>query len=445
MLYDFDCETDRFCLVQVLILMTYWQENPSEVKHLWHWIGIAHTLAVRMGLDRNPERSSIPNLKSKMWKRVWWSCYIRDRTLALGLRQSPRTFIDCQNYPALEVQDFDIKDPSSAVSDLFPSCKALTDIEQQRWWAQLCISQIQLCHILPEIFDARYSSLVPTLTRSQEVSGVTVPEPPSFEPQKIQECDRKLDTWFNNFPREVVYKAPGSFYFAANQNLLVLHGSMVNMFYYALICALHRPNSASLLRGISPSEVASQRKSRHAATTITSILGDLQISEMTTLMPSWGMTSLLQAAVTHLCDCQASNAYLRSQSRHQFEACIGFLGDIQHVHAYGAYAIKYLTSAAKRTYDGPNTPQSTIHDSGEPNQNVALSSTMVPFNLACEPDFSSQHALPSAIPMPVDQFDADLGGQQFWLEGTEVYETLDFNMDMDFVMNPEEAYSLSLP
>ncbi|KIV88037.1 hypothetical protein PV10_09211 [Exophiala mesophila] len=454
MLYDFDCETDRLCLVQVLILMTYWQQKPSDAKHLWHWVGIAHTLAIRIGLERNSEGSGMPKDKMRLWKRVWWSCYIRDRTLALGLRQSPRTFVESKDNPDLEVDDFEIRQPIPAVVETFSNCTALVDLEHQKWWARLCIWQLKLCHILPEIFVARYSTLVPKLTRSQEVSGVTVPEPPGFEPDKIQECGRKLDLWFSEIPRETVYKSPGSFYFTTGRDLLVLHCSMVNMFYHALVCALHRPNSASLRRGISADEVLSQRKARHAATTITSILGDLQISEMTVRMPSWGMTALLQSAMTHLCDCQADNRFLRSQSRQQFEASFGFLDEIQHVHAYGAFAIKYLESAARKVYLGPgvlsSTPPfhnrsvaenwSTINDSS----GADAASAAVPglFDPMCEPPLPPQPALISATVPQASQLDpSDLSAlrQNIWLEDSAMYEALDFDIDLNFPSDPEET------
>ena len=86
-LYDFDYEVDRVSLVQSLLLMTYWYETPDDQKDTWHWMGVAITLAHTIGLHRNPEKSNMEPSKKKLWKRVWWSCFMRDRLVALGMRR----------------------------------------------------------------------------------------------------------------------------------------------------------------------------------------------------------------------------------------------------------------------------------------------------------------------------------------------------------------------
>lgn len=45
LLYGLECETDRLALLQALMLMTYWYENPDDEKETWYWLGIALSLA----------------------------------------------------------------------------------------------------------------------------------------------------------------------------------------------------------------------------------------------------------------------------------------------------------------------------------------------------------------------------------------------------------------
>ncbi|CRK15197.1 hypothetical protein BN1708_017356, partial [Verticillium longisporum] len=90
LLYDFDYESDRLVLVQALLLMTYWYETPDDQKDTWHWMGVAISLAHTIGLHRNPATTSMPLRKQKLWKRIWWSCFMRDRLVALGMRRPTR-------------------------------------------------------------------------------------------------------------------------------------------------------------------------------------------------------------------------------------------------------------------------------------------------------------------------------------------------------------------
>ena len=90
-LYDFDYELDRIALIQALLLMTYWYETPDDQKDSHHWMGIAVSLSHAIGLNRNPENSpSLDETRQRLWRRIWWSTYMRDRLIALGMRRPTR-------------------------------------------------------------------------------------------------------------------------------------------------------------------------------------------------------------------------------------------------------------------------------------------------------------------------------------------------------------------
>lgn len=50
--------------------MTYWYESPADQKDMWHWMGVATSLAHTIGLHRDPEDSTMEPCKKKLLKRL---------------------------------------------------------------------------------------------------------------------------------------------------------------------------------------------------------------------------------------------------------------------------------------------------------------------------------------------------------------------------------------
>ena len=108
LLYDFDYEVDRVTVVQSVLLMTYWYESPDDPKDVWHWLGIAVSVARTIGL--NCDTSNAPLMspqQRRLWKRIWWSCYMRDRLIAIGMRRPMRINEGDFDVAMLELDDFE--------------------------------------------------------------------------------------------------------------------------------------------------------------------------------------------------------------------------------------------------------------------------------------------------------------------------------------------------
>src|SRR3954447_52474 len=98
---------DRVSLVQALLLMTYWYETPDDQKDTWHWMGVAISLAHTIGLHRDPANSNMEPNRKKLWKRIWWSTFMRDRLVALGMRRPTRVKDEDYDVPMLTEEDFE--------------------------------------------------------------------------------------------------------------------------------------------------------------------------------------------------------------------------------------------------------------------------------------------------------------------------------------------------
>lgn len=104
-LYDFEYETDKICVIQSVLLMGYWLGNAHDRMDSWHWVGIAISLSQSVGLHRDVGCSRIPASQRALWRRIWWCCFYRDRSISLGMGRACRIDLkDC------DVQDVSLED-----------------------------------------------------------------------------------------------------------------------------------------------------------------------------------------------------------------------------------------------------------------------------------------------------------------------------------------------
>ena len=355
LLYDFDCETDRLILVQSLILMTSWQDKGDEVKHLRHWLSIAYNIALLLGLNKElPSCFNFSKRYRSLRKRTWWSLYMRDRTLSLGLRQWPIIPAEVCEVSELDADDFDVGPVSKEVSTMVEDCPLLQDLEQQVRLTEVFREQLQISHKIYEVFKARYTSVGPKLGSTHMIALVLVPKPLNFVMAEVQACSAELDRWFKALPEKLRYRTPLSLYFDPEEDVLVLHCGILNLFYYALVCALHRPYPSPEQRELPASERNLHRNARHAANAMFSVLEEFQALDIICFMPTQGLTFMLQGAITALCDTTSKVTQVRNQSIRRIQTCLEILTNLADVHSYAPFAINFLTAAATKL--GATTP-----------------------------------------------------------------------------------------
>lgn len=359
LLYDFDCEEDRFILVQSLILMSTRQHRGDEVKHLHHWLNVAYGIAIFIGLNKDPVNSSLTPHERGLWRRLWWSFYIRDRMLALGLRHTPIIPPNASEMPDLTVLDFDIKPTDSAVLSMFGTCNLLRDLNQQDCLSEVCVAQLKLCHLTSQVLSSRHKNIVTNFGCTTTRTLLSIPKTSDTNIPEIQSCSQDLNSWFQDLPAWLKYnKSPRSLNFSPGQDLLVFHCALLNMCYYSLVCILHRPWPPPIVRALPATELHSQRKARHGANAIMTILNDLHIQDMVHLLPTTGLTFLVQASVTYLCDSTSKVESIRQQSRQQLQCCLEFVEYLLDVHAtYALFTKAFLLASAAKLFQDPRFSQ----------------------------------------------------------------------------------------
>ena len=84
-LYDFNLETDKVVLLQSALLMTFYPHPLNSPKGSAHWLAQAVSIAYTIDLHRDPMDGVLTARQKSVRKQLWWSLYIRERTIVLDI------------------------------------------------------------------------------------------------------------------------------------------------------------------------------------------------------------------------------------------------------------------------------------------------------------------------------------------------------------------------
>lgn len=358
-LYDFDYEVDRISLIQSLLLMTYWYETPDDQKDSHHWMGIAVSLSHTIGLHRNPEKSTTMDPpRRRLWRRIWWATYMRDRLIALGMRRPTRIKSADFDVPMLTMDDFDIEALPAGPSCIPADCKIMRDTEMQRQMAVMCIEKAKLCIAMSHVLSVQYSVLhnnhgVLSEEGSTRTTMMLVAKKLVPEVDQVKECDQELQDWKDNLAEEARYVVPTWHNVDSAQESIIVNRSLLHMIYFATLSALHRPQvlpSTAMPQRNPPSEMVdtSRKAVRLAAAEITNIANTLYNLDMVRNLPTTGITVLLPAIIIHLLDIKANDESTRQASLKGFCECMQIMAKLRDIYAAADYSTAFLEAAIRK-------------------------------------------------------------------------------------------------
>ena len=341
--------------MQALLLMTYWYETPDDQKDTWHWMGVAISLAQTIGLHRNPEKSNMEPQKKKLWKRIWWSCFMRDRLVALGMRRPTRVKDEDYDVPMLTEDDFEVQPLSENITIIPMDCTLVRDVEAQRQLAQMCIAKAKLCLCISHVLSAQYSVLVKCQgMQGQEGntrSSVMLFPKKSDQTEEVRLCDIELNDWITELPSACRYS--NDLVDGNSGSSIFVHRSLLHMVYFTTLSALHRPQvlpSAATSQPDSSRELQdlSRKKVREASREITRISQDLHTRRLEKYLPTTGVTVLLPAIIIHLLDIKSCNDEARQAAMDGFCQCMLVLERLRDNYASADFATQFLEAAIRK-------------------------------------------------------------------------------------------------
>jgi hypothetical protein len=356
LLYDFDYELNRVTVVQAVTLMTYWYESPDDPKDIWHWLGIAVSIAKTIGINCNTATTAplMTLTQRRLWKRIWWTCFMRDRLIALGMRRSMRIGDGDFDVPPLELEDFQTEALSPELCKLLGGCPAVKDSAKRVTLAKMCMSLIDLCHCTTQVLAVQYSTLGHKIGATQETTMRLVPKKSAAELSEVMRCDDELEAWRTNLPDELHYFVPDSQKrnTANDGDVVNLHRCLLTAVYLTSSSALHRPQilpSAPTIVVTPELREISKAKVRDAADQITEMYKDMLSRDMIRYLPNTGVSCLLPAIIILLLDIKSADENVRQASTRKFQFCMQALQRLREMYASADFAFSFLDAAVRKT------------------------------------------------------------------------------------------------
>lgn len=337
--------------------MTYWYETPDDQKDTWHWMGVAISLAHTIGLHRNPDNGTMPPRKQRLWKRMWWSCFMRDRLIALGMRRPTRIKDEDFDVPMLEESDFEIEVLPDD-NNLLPSeCTVIRNKDMQRELAEMCVQKAKLCVLISHMLKAQYSVLIRDRLQPERTNTTMMlfPNKSLDNLEAVQRVDRELSAWSMALPPSCQYRPLVRAEVEGGRATIAVQRNLLHMVYQTTTSALHRPLflPTSPLQPPQASRAvqeASRSKVKNAATQITRMAAEMHHYQLDTFLPTTGVTVVLPAMIIHLVEYKHHDRERREEAQKGFEQCMRVMVNLRDIYAAADFAAGFLEQALKKAH-----------------------------------------------------------------------------------------------
>ncbi|KAL2676430.1 hypothetical protein Neosp_010188 [[Neocosmospora] mangrovei] len=306
-LYDADYERDSTLLTSVLFLMAFWWQKPRDQKDTWHWLGSSISLAQTLGMHRSTAYSNLSQRCRSLWKRIWWSIYVRDRQAAAALGRPCR----------IRDEDCDIE-PLCEADFAFDSETALDIVgTQEPYHVSYAISMSSLAVLMGRILALRFS--------------------PSSKPasEQLTQFGSDLEAWEEALPLDMIPKpvrqALDARFWAANLQASYQHA----------VILLYRPTLVVPRPGI---EEAWGQRAMRAADAMTRIAEDLLTTNTLRESQLHLIPALFAALAIHAIVIRRNTPIHRQLAENRARQCMLALGELSKSWPVGGWILRLFIS-----------------------------------------------------------------------------------------------------
>ena len=354
-MYDVDYELNRISIVQALLLLTSWYDKPNEQKDNSYWMRTSLSVAYTIGLNHNNENSKLDVKTQRLWKRVWWSCFVRDRIITLAMRCPALINSKTHNVPTLVVEDFDLEPlPAELGRMLAIDYLCVRDNTTRSVLARMFIEKVKLCFCVHEVLTAQYSVILDHLGRTAETTIVLAPKKSTFTAETLEtlKCDHELEQWNHTLAEDIKYQRPRTEERVnETDGVLMVQRALLRLIYLTTMSALHRPQ---VLPTSPTTAVAaffqehSRTRIKEAAIDVNGIAQDLNEQGLVRFLPSTVVQALIPAIIIHLADIRSNDPMLRDAGSRRYHQSVNVLRQLRERYAAADFAFTVLEVATKR-------------------------------------------------------------------------------------------------
>lgn len=335
--------------------MTYWWDSPDDSKDTWHWMGIAISMAQSIGLNNDPSKSHLDAPRQRQWKRIWWSCVIRDRLISIGMRRTMRIKTVDHNVPLPKLEDFELQCLPSNLLWIPAQCNVAHDLSTRKLLAHMFIEKSRLSICIGNVMS-QYSAPEQRIDEEgkAKLSGLSMPKK-SLDSSEVRSCHDELQNWLFHLPDSL--KASGSGLNSAGQEYapVVLHRALLHLVFYMTLATLHRtlPVVDARYPTFGGGTFESPRYFvRNAAYRITDIAHSLLEQGYQQYLPTTGVTVLQPALISLLVDMKSPRSDTRREALRGFCRCVHVLSKLRDCYSAADFTmIMVETSIQKADID----------------------------------------------------------------------------------------------
>ncbi|PLB50094.1 hypothetical protein P170DRAFT_473670 [Aspergillus steynii IBT 23096] len=230
-LLELDCEDDRLVTIQSLLLLIHWHDLPNEEKDANHWMGVCLSLAMSIGLHRNPDSEAMTPSQQQIWRRTWWSMHNHSRLTAEDLLSmmsiEDREDGALSDITMVTLKDFNFgvfsREARSVVND---ESDVLRSTEYQRTQAIVFIEKTRLCRVSQ---FSRISNHISRMVFGTETHESTSLERSPPDPNEAEHLD--LHRWLSQLSAAGRYHYPLMLMPSEWDRSIYLHRTWVRLLY----------------------------------------------------------------------------------------------------------------------------------------------------------------------------------------------------------------------
>lgn len=362
MLYSFGCEDDRVSVLQTVLLMTHWDGNSDDGYDAWYFVGEAKAIWRSIKMKLMTSETEVIQQSQGLWKRISWSCYIRDRLAAISMR---RPFhIDEAEFqtPMLGPWDFEVGPIlTKACLGRDGSHPAIRDTSMHRLLAQISIALVQCCKCITRILNCQYAV-------SQEQRGpkdtfeiFLIPKCDAATSSEVLLLDSELEQWHDSLPELLQWHPRNPLHkISKHLDVLLLFRAMLSGIYNIACGALHRPQLASDSFRLPELVQLSYRRVNCSAIAITNIYSYFKPQGRKFLHPDGQVAMLETAITTHLSDLMATNFSTRLSAIENFQLCTQALQQLKETYPSAELALAFVDAAVQKKTNSIQTKGSVF-------------------------------------------------------------------------------------
>ncbi|KAI1621534.1 fungal-specific transcription factor domain-containing protein, partial [Exophiala viscosa] len=324
LLYDFDWDADRIPLIQSLLLGNYWYVSENDQKDPWHWLGVCISLATSIGVNQVVTYSKKDSKTCRLWRRLWWTCVLRDRIISASMRRPMRLKDEEINLSPLTLYDFETQPITTDIPAL-RDCPFITDTAIRKNLAQICIANIGICLCIGRIMKSLYHLRV-FGGSTAEATMLYKPRMSQIDHEQISILQDDLDHWCKDLPNSclLLSTVSSNVHDKSTEDVLFLHKAFLRMTYLMAVETLNRPQ---VLLGTTSTVSASMANG--AVEQIAETTQWLQERNLVKFLQPLAVSFMLFSLASFLVDIKTKGRDSRDFQSQQFHNCIRALWQLR--------------------------------------------------------------------------------------------------------------------